>query len=227
MKNLFLTAVAAIAFTFGVQAQDGGIMKQQGGENNIELQLAPLGGSPISIGGIKYRKFTTATTAIRADVFLGFNNSTDVTEVPDVNGDPIEVKDKTSEFNITVSPGIEMHLEGTNRLSPYYGGVVNIGFSRMSSDDETYDPVEDEIYTETTTDGSLTLGLNGVFGFDYYFAKNIYIGGELGFGLQFETMLDTKFESTQDGVDSAESPNGSSFNLGPNVVGQIRTGVLF
>jgi hypothetical protein len=96
MKNLFLTAVAAIAFTFGVQAQDGGIMKQQGGENNIELQLAPLGGSPISIGGIKYRKFTTATTAIRADVFLGFNNSTDVTEVPDVNGDPIEVKDKTS-----------------------------------------------------------------------------------------------------------------------------------
>ncbi|MFZ6050534.1 hypothetical protein [Halocola ammonii] len=226
MKNLFLTAVLAIAVAFSAQAQDGGIMKQQGGENNIELQLAPLGGSPISIGGIRYRKFTTATTAIRADVFVGFSNNSTITQQEDSDNDLEELRDVDTEVSISISPGIEMHLEGTNRLSPYYGGVLNIGYARMSTKSEVQ--VGDDVESSTTTDGTLTLGLNGVFGFDYYFAKNIYIGAELGFGLAFESELDTKTTYSDDSLgDDTETANGSSFNLGPNVVGQIRTGILF
>jgi len=61
MKKLFLFVAAGVFVAAAAQAQD--VKKQQGGEQNLELLFAPLGGSPISTeGGIKYRQFTSATS---------------------------------------------------------------------------------------------------------------------------------------------------------------------
>lgn len=224
MRRLALSAGLVFAFASATYAQ-GDVLKQEGGEHNIEVQFAPLGGSPISIGGIKYRHFTSATMAWRADVFIGYSSSTDITQQENDDLDLLELRDMSSEFNISLSPGIEMHLEGTRRLSPYYGGVLNIGYSSEKEDSEMQ--VDDDVETQTTTDGSFTLGLNAVFGFDYYIARNIYLGSELGFGLAYTSELPTRVETTVSGVDDVENANGGSFDLGPNVVGQIRLGVLF
>jgi hypothetical protein len=216
---LLFIAVFAVGYTYAQQN------KQVAGSKNLEVLFAPLGGSPISLGGIKYRSFSSETSAMRVAVFVGLQSSTDVM-LGGSDGET-EMNSKSGSFDISVRPGLEKHFTGTDKLSPYIGGEVLIGFSSESQIDENYDFFEDEIYEETTKNGSLTFGLNALAGVDYYFAQNIYLGAEFGFGFSFESMNDTKFESTQNDVDDVTSPNGSGINLGPNAVGQIRLGWLF
>jgi len=222
MKNYLLIAAFVLFIGSSVNAQD--VYKQQGGEKNVEVLFSPLGGSPIGINGIKYRSFTSATSAWRANVFIGFNNDSDVM-LGGGNDGMGELNSSSSEFTIAIAPGIERHFAGTDRLTPYYGGEAVISFMRMT-DKMEYNSAGD---TEeiTTKNGSFGFGLNGIFGADYYFADNIYIGFELGFGFQFTSESDTVIEDSAEGAEDVESPNGSSINLGPNAVGQIRAGVLF
>ncbi len=224
MKKIFLIAAAACFIGTATQAQD--VMKQTGGEKNIEALFAPFGGSPIAINGIKFRSFTSATEALRGEVFLGFGSTTDVIGQLE-NGD--EVTSRRSTFDIEINPGIEFHLPGTDKLSPYYGGFAQIGFSRVSTVEEIENFENTSIDGESTrTDGALTLGAFGVAGFDYYFAHNIYLGAEIGFGLAFTTDFDTQVENTAGNETvSNEFPNGSSFDLGPIAVGRLRLGILF
>ena len=53
MKKIAMIALGACMFTATADAQ-----KQTGGENNLQVLFAPLGGSPISLngGGISFRK---------------------------------------------------------------------------------------------------------------------------------------------------------------------------
>ncbi len=227
MKKLFILAVAACFAGSAMQAQD--VLKQTGGEKNIEVLFAPFGGSPVSISGIKFRSFTTATEAIRGEVFLGFGRTLDIDDVLD-NGD--EVTTTRSTFDVTVAGGIEFHLPGTDRLSPYYGGFLQLGLGRESrvSDEigfnSDFEPIIDG--ESSRTDGFFSIGVFGVGGFDYYFAHNIYLGAEIGFGVNFTSMFDTQFESTQGNeTTSSEMPNGNSFELGPGAVGRLRLGILF
>lgn len=217
MKKIFLITATACFIGSATQAQD--VYKQTGGEKNIEALFAPFGGSPIGINGIKYRTFTDATTALRAEVFLGFGSTSTETSMEGVAG-----TSSTSSFDIELNPGIEFHLPGTDRLSPYYGGVLQIGFNREAQNFEA-----DDVDAETsTTDGAFRLGLFGVGGFDYYFAHNIYLGAEIGFGLGFTSNFDTVTETTANNeTTTTEAPNGSSFDLGPAAVGRLRLGILF
>ncbi len=221
MRKLIIVALA-LTSAVALNAQD--VYKQTGGEQNLEFQFAPLGGSPIGISGIKYRKFTDANTAWRAEVFLGFGSTTDVTLAN--NAENTELRDRNSNFDISIAGGIEKHWTGTDRLSPYYGGVVSLGFGNTNSRSEFLGTGTD-VEENTTKNGSLTVGLNALAGMDFYFADNIYLGAELGFGLAFTTMFDTVSESTVEGVDAVETPNGGSFNIGPNVLPRIRLGFLF
>ena len=108
----------------------------------------------------------------------------------------------------------------------------SLGFgSKSAKSDQIYDPMEGDFTSvKTSSQGSLTLGVNGIAGVDFYFADNIYLGAELGFGIAYTMeMKETQEFLTGDGdeVDSVEVPGGSSFNVGPNVVGAIRLGFLF
>ncbi|MFN2430938.1 MAG: hypothetical protein ABR574_13040, partial [Cryomorphaceae bacterium] len=215
MKKVLLIAVAALFAASAAQSQD--VYKQTGGEKNLEVLFAPLGGSPIGINGIKFRTFTSATTAIRGEVFLGFNSSADKRLETDSEGDEQELKDSESAFDISVNIGIENHFAGTDRLSPYVGVVGIVGFSNSTEKSEFLSGTD--IEEGTTKNGSLSFGANAVAGCDFYFADNIYIGAELGFGALFTTEFDTKQESTVEGSETIETPNGNSFSIGPNVVG--------
>lgn len=225
MKKVLIIAVAACFIGTAANAQD--VLKQTGGEKNIEVLFAPLGGNPIGINGIKFRKFTSATTAWRAEVFLGFSSETTVRQEASVVGPGlVDLEDRMNSFDLVISPGMEWHLPGTDRLSPYYGGVLNIGYS--SSNDKTERlTANDVIEEDDMKDGALSLGLAGVGGFDFYFAHNIYMGAEIGVGFGFVSEFDTRFESTQEGTTAVEVPNGGSINFGPIVQGSIRLGILF
>ncbi len=227
MKKIVLIALGALMFTADVNAQ-----KQAGGEKNLEVQFAPLGGQPISIGGIRFRKFNaTGTSAWRVNVFIGMNSKKDITQQSDTSGNP-ELTKTTSGMSISINPGYEKHFAGTERLSPYIGG--EIAFNMTTSKVEEEDDNADKTINTTTTkgeDGSITLGLNLVAGCDFYFSKSIYLGTELGFGFSTTSKSDKEVEysgfTSPAPANPAAVKQGSSFQLGPNVNGMIRLGFLF
>jgi hypothetical protein len=214
---LLFIAVFAVGYTYAQQN------KQVAGSKNLEVLFAPLGGSPISLGGIKFRSFSSETSAFRVSVFVGFDSSTDVSLGGGSDGLG-ELNSTSSTFDFSVRPGLEKHFTGTDKLSPYIGGEVLVGFSSSTEKDEM--PAT-EAFENKTKNGSLTFGLNALAGVDYYFAQNIYLGAEFGFGFSFESMMDQKETSTAEGAEDIITPKGSGINLGPTAVGQIRLGWLF
>lgn len=231
MKKVLLSIFTAAAIVFTASAQDdmSSIMKQEGGERQLEVQFAPLGGSPISIGGIRYRAFLTDRSAYRATIFIGYNSTTSPNVVQNSQGTDVELEDKESSFIISLRPGYEMHFDGTDRLSPYVGAEIDFAMQTSSSETQSLD-VNDATITNTTKgqDGFTRFGLNLVAGVDYYVAKNLYLGTELGFGFAMTSNSDIKFESDAPGFTAPDpTPQGSSLDLGPNVLGQIRLGYTF
>jgi hypothetical protein len=226
MKKIILAAtlLAASLTTF---AQDETI-KPTSGENTLELQFAPLGGSPFSMGGIRYRKFTSETMAFRATVFIGYTNTSTLKQEEDGDADLIKLKDASSSFEIAIRPGVEFHLAGTSRLSPYYGAEIDIANKQTRDKTQTQnaDKAVDKAVTRNA-DGFTRLGLNGIFGADYYLAPKVFIGAELGFGLAFTK--DSKTVGVPAEGDKVESKVGNegTFNLGPNVLAQFRLGIVF
>jgi opacity protein-like surface antigen len=225
MKRAILLASCISLVAVAAHAQH----KPASGERTLEVNFAPLGGTPVSIGGIKYRSFSSETSAFRLGLFLGYGSTSTVTQDEDSDNDAVELKDKKSTFNISLQPGIEKHFAGTDRLSPYIGGVLSIGYGMTNEREEVQVP-DEEVGATITKGGSLDLGLNAIAGFDFYVAEKLYLGTEIGFGLAMHS--DLKKKVTHDNIEDAEDSeskvnNKSTFNLGPNVVGQLRLGWVF
>lgn len=267
---LFAAALFCLAGT-DVQAQ-----KQIGGDKNFEFNFAPLGGNPIGINGIRFRYFNSENSAIRATIFVGGTRSED--PYADVDAVEFELGDQTytngerlndieSTFDFTIRAGYEKHFDGTDRLSPYIGGEIDFGSGNMKTTQERFtltgtqegdnivasSPVLWEL-TETTP--YTRFGVNAVAGFDFYFADNIYLGAELGFGFSRTNTGDSEFEFDNDNAyffgisggqsitasngDDAEfyapggdgngvdvpTLNGTMQAWGPTVNGAIRLGIL-
>ena len=196
-KAMFLFAAALIGVT-SVQAQ-----KQIGGDKNIELQFAPLGGSPISVSGIRFRTFLDESSAFRVNLFVG--STTDKSVLAQEGDFSIEnpvspilyQTDKT--FDFSIRPGYEIHFDGTDRLSPYVGAEIEFALGNTSSEVENWgtndvdnagEPEQYVVWTETAKDKYTRIGVNLVTGFDFYFADNVYLGAEMGFGFSRTNMGD-------------------------------------
>lgn len=222
MKKFILALALGSAVVANAQDSE---FKPNAGSNNLEFQFAPLGGSPIGISGIRFRRFTTPTSAMRANVFLGINHTSTITQDADNNGAK-ELKTKETTIDFSVRPGIEKHFSGTDRLSPYVGAEVDLGIRTSSKKQEVQngtDVAENKIKNET---GAFRFGINAVAGFDFYFAKKLYLGAELGFGVALNTPLKTKTTSASTTVESKVDKD-NTINFGPNVVSAIRLGYIF
>lgn len=220
-KIIFVLAVALIAGT------NANAQKQQGGEKNLEVQFTPLGGSPIGINGVRLRIFKSESSAIR--IGFGFGGSTATTvnrqQVDALGSDNKivvlpELYDIDKSFNFSIRPGYEMHFAGTDRLSPYVGGelIFAIGSEKLTrefngannADDQTK-PEKFVTWEMTRKNGTTTFGLNAVAGVDFYFADNIYMGAEIGFGFQSKKYNDRETEaSSADAWKYSNGENGAS-----------------
>src|SRR5437867_3013164 len=138
MKKLLLLALGACMFatTSNISAQN---FKQSGGEKNLQVLFAPLGGKPISIDGISFRKFNaTGDAAWRLNLFIGYTKKTEVLyQANDTNnfslsgntfasisggqspsnpaftyGSNPEADKRTTSMTIGIRPGYEMHMAG-------------------------------------------------------------------------------------------------------------------
>jgi len=266
MKKLLVAAALICAFS----VSHG--QKQQTDSKTLEVNFSPLGGNPISINGLKFRKFSSDYSALRFEVFLGSNSNKSVAMQAGSNGlednpNPATYN-KSGGFDLSLRPGIEKHFDGTSRLSPYIGGLLDFGFGSSNNTEGYWTPNSNDLdgfddftkhveWSQKTKDGYLRLGLNAVAGMDFYFADNIYLGAEFGYGFSWTSMSDTKYTSTDDlawglygdntglgnwgngevtyddnGIISSvvtrnNEENGSMFSVGPNVNGALRLGFIF
>ncbi len=255
MKNskVLIIALAAFALSlFSVNANAQGF-KPTGGEKEVSVLFAPLGGSPISIGGLSFRKFNpTGTAAWRINLFIGVNNKTTVGSQPIdtgsyfTGGGKPEGDVKSSSMTIGIRPGYEWHFAGTDHLSPYWGVEGNltlvsasIDSNYVTSNASSSTPAGTAWQTLTgTTKGkgaSTTIGINVVMGCDYYIAKNLSLGVEFGFGFSSTSNPDITYSylGSNKTTGAAEIQNattqkqGTSFQIGPNAVGQFKLGWSF
>jgi Outer membrane protein beta-barrel domain len=212
-----------------------------GGLGNSAFNLnasTPIGGTPT----LKFRYFLKDNIAFR----LGFtarrsadntepNTTTTTSPVPTV---PLPFVPSTTTFNsdttFGVNLGIEKHFKGSDRLSTFVGADLLIG--TRSSFVETVNNTAIAT-TTTTTDknnfGRTYFGLGLITGADYYIAKKVYLGVELG--ISFLRLSDKDRVQTTDSVVSGvssttevtTSTGGSEFELTTALNGGIRIGYQF
>ncbi len=224
MKKLMLIALFA-----GVASFANAQFKPEAGNKTLEVNFTPLGGSPISINGIRLRMFNDATTAYRLGVNINYASSK--TRTGTTADGSKELYDKSSALGFSIQPGIEKHMGGTNRLSPYMGAILDLGLQTSkdiveSESGTTANQVE--TVTTTGTNGFLRVGVNAVAGADYYISNKLYIGLEVGYGLQLVNSATIKTETSVSGAPTVKDQKpGSTFNFGPNFNGAFRLGYAF
>jgi outer membrane protein W len=220
MKKLIFS-LAAIAIGTLAYAQ-----KPAAGDKTIETTLDLNFGNPgITYGSpeLRFRYFSSESMAFRLRLNLGSSSST-VKE----NNDSTEIK-TSSGFELGLSPGVEFHLPGTTKLSPYFGAQLPISFGTGATIETTEkDPT---LGNTTTTGGSVFgIGLNLVIGADYYITDGIYVGAETGLGLFNMTSIGEGSTKITIGGTTIEQKTGTSstFDLfGVNPTAGIRLGMRF
>ena len=247
MKKLSLTMVMFLCF-FLINAQDSinsqnssRAFKQEAGNKSLEVHFDPgqIFGSntrnqfSLFDGGIKFRSFISDKKAFRIGVNLSFAAITNITQQEDSDNDIFELKDKLSDFAIMIKPGFEKHFSDSKRLSPYIGiqGLVGYKTSTYKSENQN----NQDIYIIKWTNnpnlygyGSFDIGLGVFAGVDFYFVKKLYLGIELGYGLQYSNLLKTTYTNEDNSNDDYEEKNGSVFGVAPSLAtGNLRFGWTF
>ena len=168
---------------------------------------------------------------IAARVQLGLSSTNEKTlyyEVAPGSGTGENI-DKTSGW--TAQLGAEYHLEGTDKLSPYFMGAINIGGTSVSyegANNDGLDYLNGNSYKGKTSKSSFGLGIGA--GMDYYVLENLYLGLELGWSWSKTTdkggSKETTFGGTTTQVDV--DPTGSSSGMGIGAMNSsIRLGWRF
>ena len=234
MKKLVFALALVSLVSFGAQAQ-----KQMGDEHNIELGFTPLGDGVIDGTVLKYRNFLEDNRAFRVSLML--DNSTDVyvtaQEGDESDTDPVSPQlhdtEQNSMFGLAV--GYEMHWDGQDRLSPYWG--VEAFFMTGNSSYETEDWGANDIdnvgqdaknvtWTTTTSQGANTFGIRLVTGVDFYFTDAMYMGVEAGLGFASTRVTDYTTEVSDLVAFNLENNLDQNTNAPVAIVGGIDDGHL-
>jgi hypothetical protein len=232
MKKLILSAALFAGLTFGAKAQtttttaEGGI-KPVAGEVTLEANVSLLNGGVSlsnSLNQLRGRYFLSDNMALRLGVNISYNNDTPQPEV----------ESRIIEFSL--APGIEKHFAGTNRLSPYVGADLLFGIKNVHSEDENnrgggIDRIEiDGSLADGSNRGFLLIGLAGVAGCDFYVARHLYFGYELGLELsstKYSEIERTTYFTNGNSFTDPTTPDANAFSFGPRVRNGIRVGFVF
>ena len=212
-KLLLLTAVLlldlGITNAQEIKTDAGTFTKPTAGTWIMEANLTPdiTGGgiftlpslnSDLGLVGIKVRKFSSETKALRLVANLTIKDS--------------GVDEVDTEFSVGASLGVERHFKGAERLSTYWGYEANIGYVK-SNGKETFDNLGAPI--PAVPESKIGFGANVFSGFDYYIMPKIYLGAEVSYGL---AVTNTKPEDV-DGTTKLE--------LSPSITPTFRLGWQF
>ncbi len=227
MKKLMLIAVFASVATIAFA------QKPTAGSITTEIGLTSVIGTPtnaanpagLAQGVLRGRYFMNEGMAVRASFGLGMGSTTTT-----LTGGAADQETVTKTTGFALGLGIEKHLSGTSKLSPYIGGELGFGIGSGSIEITNLGGVNGDKST-TTGGGTTNLRLNALIGADYWIVERVYIGAELGVGLFGSTSTAEAETETVIGGATAKvttpGSKGSSFGINPNALGLVRIGLLF
>lgn len=249
-KMLFTVALAMVTLYASAQESENSDFKPTKGSFATELNFNPFKGN-LSFNNvlnqIKGRYFLSPQLALR----LGFNvNTLDSTQNYGTPYGPQAsfTNDKRTSTSFGLNIGIEKHFKGTKRLSPYIGADAFWGTKSAKQETSTNANtttvkngwIETQIiqtntppyYYSTITrisEGAYTrFGISAVAGFDFYMAKNFFLGYEFNLGY---SKTDYKTPEITTTGQSATTPNFYSNNstgkFGTTLMNGIRIGYVF
>jgi hypothetical protein len=237
----FTLFVAALFIAGAANAQDmtskrGVNILPEAGDISISMSAAPfidyLGGFMGGFSGsddfvsfvhpfnfISGRYFLDETKAVRAGLRIGFGSTNDKTLV-DGNVDAtkkFELNDKESYNSIVLTGGLEFRRGNYGRFQGYYGGELLFGImgTKTEVDRLAVDANgNDVVYTTTDKAGSsLTLGLQGFIGVEYFLAPKVALGGEFTWGFMLQSTGEGEVTDTAPGSTAVKTAGSSAFSL--------------
>lgn len=197
--------------------------------------MAEIGFSPISatiddvnlIGG-QLRGVYVASDKIKIRLGLGFGIHKEEQE-RGVGED--WSKETLGVSLVTINPGFSYSFSGTSKLEPYIG--LEVGFGTSASKHEYEYMVQGEKTSESYTNyydtGINLFSVSGLTGFNYYFAKNIFIGTELGLAFVVNVHKDSYAEIKTEEMTNKKDldKKAHTFDFYPTFVPTLRLGWAF
>jgi hypothetical protein len=234
MKKLFLFAAAVLLIGFA-QAQ----FKPTGGSFGMEVQFRPLGynlienrnispflsTNSINLYGLSARIFCIDQLELRTDLYFGLSSAKEKTKNTVIGPEEQIHTNSTTLFGLNL--GVNYHFKGTERISPYVGGVIGFG---VGNDVEKY---TNQGYVANNSSkskqGGVLVNVAGVTGFNWYIVHGLYLGAEFGLGLEFAKELKTKSEVEVGGTTTTTTvdPTNSNIEFGFFANPAIRLGWKF
>lgn len=243
MKKLFL-AIAAFMSTLALNAQTASeatnesfssnqettntssSYKPEEGSFMMEVGFAPFhtvvvdeagansNSSLVNLQGGLLRGVYVMTDNLQLNLGLGLS----IYKTSNDNG-ATESTDRVSLFSI--NPGINYVFDGTDKLAPFIGGELGFGIysTKVTSESENNKEIK-------KNDGGFnTFAISAVSGFNYYFAKNIFIGAEVKLGAEIITNKKVSVETN--GTTTTTENKAHSVSFRPQAVPSLRLGWAF
>ncbi len=231
-----------------------GNMLNLGGNTAPSAAFTSLQGSNQAIIG---RKFVDANTAYRGIVRIGFGSETyknSVAENGATGGETVDDKLTMSSMDIQLGAGLEKR-RGRGRLQGYYGAQALIGISSSGAKAEYsngIDPAENNTYTDwdfvnggvagadqnanfagatrntqVKNGSSITFGVEGFVGAEFFVAPSVAFGAEFSWGLSLSTAPkgETTSETVNGTVDGTTSTTTASYTGATPSIFSFDTGV--
>jgi hypothetical protein len=120
-------------------------------------------------------------------------------------------KSSASASEVRFTPGLMRFFPGSEKLSTYVGAelILATAFNKTTSEADDYKQVI------RNSDRPLNGYGVGVFsGFNWYFAKTLYVGAEINISLQGNSVKHSKTETTTDGSKETVEPAKDKFRSG-------------
>ncbi|NPA43853.1 MAG: hypothetical protein GXO27_07480 [Chlorobi bacterium] len=167
----------------------------------------------------KYRMFKKKGRAVRLGFYVGFTHRDDIIQQENSGEGQKELHERFTGFGLAFMPGFERHYAAGKRVSPYTGFVMMVAYSQNQLEVESQDggSVSSVILVnrpDLPYAGALAVGAGFVTGVDYFVAKHLYLGVELGLGGQYTRYLPVQVKGS--GVtESVEFDRGFEITLAP------------
>jgi len=178
------------------------------------------------------RFFNGEGKATRIGANVSYVTRNEIIQQADIENDIPELRAKYSAYALYFMPGFETHYGNNPKVSPYTGFQFLIGITGNRQEVEAED--ENRIVSVALVNdpeaggyGAFNIGGGFMTGVDYYIASRLYIGAEVGIGVQYSKFLPTK---VIDNVNRQTSTyeNGNQFMLSPYLTSaSVRLGWTF
>ena len=186
------------------------------GSRTLEVHVSPFSSSPVSFNHFSFQRYFDSNRSFR--VRGDFNTTFSSTSYENVRDDDItHTEDRESmEFDLTLRPGIFRHIFSDNRMIPYFGIELPVGFSLSQFEREQTDfhPTQD-LYVERnreTVSHTYRVGLNIRSGLDFFILENLYTGIEVGYGIRFDYQTENRYSERIDTDGSTRDDESKSTN---------------